>query len=213
MWWLVGCVVATLAHAVASLLWLPEPAPDPDAEPKLAYRALLTWPRIAVLGLVASLAASTLLIVPVPVRPVWFVYCSAVLVAVWIDLQTTYLPKLLHWVCLAELLIALAWVRPGFDAAARVAIAGLTTAALFWVVWRSSGTFGFGDVRLGLIVGGVPALWGWAHWYQALFLGVLIGAIWAVAAALRARRRDAVFPYGPALWLGPVLMAVIAAAS
>lgn len=212
-WLVAGCVLATLLHALVSLLWLPEPEPERGSEAKVLYRALLTWPRMSGLVLLAGLAASTLLVVPGQMRPVWFVYCSAALVAVWIDLQTTYLPLLLHYVCLVEICVVLAWFGPGWDVAARMVAAGLITAGLLWVVWRFSGTFGFGDVRLGLIVGGVAAMWGWSHWYQALFVGVLIGALWAIAAALRARKRDAIFPYGPSLWLGPVVMALVIAFS
>jgi leader peptidase (prepilin peptidase) / N-methyltransferase len=74
---------------------------------------------------------------------------------------------------------------------------------------------GFGDVRLGFVAG---AVLGWIGWstldpvlgplqlvFAALFAGSLVGTLWG-GALLVVRRRNAAFPFGPALALGAVAM-------
>lgn len=76
---------------------------------------------------------------------------------------------------------------------------------------------GFGDVRLGVVAG---AVLGWVGWsaidpvlgplqlvLAALFVGGLVGTLWG-GALLVVRRRNAAFPFGPALALGAVAMAL-----
>ena len=63
-------------------------------------------------------------------------------------------------------------------------------------------------MRLGLLVGVVGATWGWTGWLWALLSGTLIGAVWAIIHALRGRACEP-FPYGPALWLGPLAVAAL----
>ena len=46
-------------------------------------------------------------------------------------------------------------------------------------------------------------------WTTALLAGTLIGAGWAIVHALRGRASEP-FPYGPSLWLGPVVAAALA---
>ena len=45
-------------------------------------------------------------------------------------------------------------------------------------------------------------------WTTALLAGTLTGALWAIVHALRGRASDP-FPYGPSLWLGPVVAAAL----
>ena len=90
------------------------------------------------------------------------------------------------------------------------ALAGAcATSGVFWLVWRFSGSFGFGDVRLGLLVGAAAGSMGLQAWTTALLAGTLIGAGWAIVHALRGRASEP-FPYGPSLWLGPVVAAALA---
>ena len=90
------------------------------------------------------------------------------------------------------------------------ALAGAcATSGVFWLVWRFSGSFGFGDVRLGLLVGAAAGSMGLQAWTTALLAGTLIGADWAIVHALRGRASEP-FPYGPSLWLGPVVAAALA---
>lgn len=76
---------------------------------------------------------------------------------------------------------------------------------------------GFGDVRLGVVAG---AVLGWVGWsaddpvlaplqlvFATLFVGSLVGTLWG-AALLAVRRRNAPFPFGPALAFGAVAMAL-----
>ena len=128
----------------------------------------------------------------------------------WVDLRTTWLPKRLHWIATAQVTAGLSVVAVLSPNAAVMALVGaFVTFGLFWLVWRFSGNFGFGDVRLGLLVGAVSGAPGLQTWTTALLAGTLIGAGWAVVHVLRGRASEP-FPYGPALWLGPIAAAALA---
>jgi len=116
----------------------------------------------------------------------------------------------LHWIATAQVAVGLAMtalLAPGSTAAG--VIGALAAFGLFWLVWRFSRNFGFGDVRLGLLVGAAAGSMGLQAWTTALLAGTLVGAGWAIVHALRGRAADP-FPYGPALWLGPIAAAALA---
>jgi leader peptidase (prepilin peptidase)/N-methyltransferase len=68
---------------------------------------------------------------------------------------------------------------------------------------------GFGDVKLGLLLGLYLGAEGLAAVVWGLLLGSLIGAIVAVPVALRARDRHAGIPFGPPLALGAVITLMV----
>lgn len=210
-------------HAALILPRLAEPVDGPALH-KPPYATLSTRGHLLAL-MAASLGCQMVSrLDAAALAPVWTVYGSAVLVLVWVDARTTWLPRSLTWLCAAEVLAAFLVValrRPGGRAQLAVADllvalgGGLAAMALFWVIWRiSHAGIGFGDVRLALIVGMVAASGGSGQWWLALMLSSLTGVLWALLhGRLRARRGSRPdrpgggkeFAYGPALWCGPYL--------
>ncbi|MBB1571822.1 MAG: prepilin peptidase [Propionibacterium sp.] len=181
---------------------------DP-ADPPPDYTALARPWDAVLLGIVAFGSACALWRVPPVQLPLWFGYLGAGGALVWVDLKTTWLPKRLHWVATAQVGAGLALVACASPGVAASAIAGAFAASgLLWLVWRFSRSFGFGDVRLGLLVGATAGSMGLQPWGLALVSGTLIGALWALIHALRGRASEP-FPYGPALWLGPLAAAIL----
>ncbi|HEX6237965.1 MAG TPA: A24 family peptidase [Acidimicrobiales bacterium] len=140
-----------------------------------------------------------------------------------VDLWVMRIPTRFAWTTgaavSATLLVAIAL---GGDVPAR-SIAGAAVGAaafggLLGVLYLvSPRLLGFGDVRLGVVSG---AVLGWVGWsaddpvlgpmqlvFAALFVGSLVGTLWG-AALLVVRRRNAPFPFGPALAVGAVAMAL-----
>ncbi|MGJ6981003.1 prepilin peptidase [Aestuariimicrobium soli] len=140
----------------------------------------------------------------------WFAWASAGLVLVVVDLATTYLPVRLHWWAAALTLVgvAAALVRQPSWALLGSTVGGAAVAAgFFWLVWRFSGQFGFGDVRLAAPLGALAGLLGWPGWFAALLAGTALGAVHGLVVTAWRRRHPSglgtAFPYGPALWCGP----------
>lgn len=137
-----------------------------------------------------------------PVWP-WLGYIALGAPLVVVDLRTTYLPNQLMHPLWATAGVGLA-ISAATDA--RAAIAGVVGAlagyAWFWGVWRMSSTFGFGDVRLAAVAGAVAGMSGMTGWLTSLVIATAIGAAAAIVARASGRT---VFPYGPWLWLGPVV--------
>lgn len=187
---------------------LPRIWAEPD-EPPPDY-ASLARPRDAVLLALVVLALSACLLrVPAGLFPLWFGHLGAGAALVLVDLRTTWLPRRLHWIAAAQVAagaVVTELLVPGTLPV--VAVGAAAGFAALWVVWRVTGNFGFGDVRLGLLVGAVGATWGWSGWLWSLLAGTVIGAGWAVVHALRGRAAEP-FPYGPALWLGPLVVAAV----
>ena len=82
---------------------------------------------------------------------------------------------------------------------AAVAVGG----GLFHLLWRWTGAFGYGDVRLAATIGAVTALDSVELVTTSLLLGTLVGAVWGVVHRLAGGR--GAFPYGPGLLAGPFL--------
>lgn len=191
---------------------LPRTGADPD-DPPPDYAALARPRDALLLALLVGLSSLALWRVPEVWFPLWFGHLGAGAALVWVDLRTTWLPRRLHWIATAQ--VALGAVVTGMllpQALPRLLLGAVATFALLWLVWRFTGNFGFGDVRLGLLVGAVGATWGWTSWLWSLLAGTLIGAVWAIIHALRGRAAEP-FPYGPALWLGPLLVAAVSGAT
>lgn len=201
------CAVVTALLTPAVLRALPEPDPsDPDVAGKTPYAALATPAVSAEVG-VASLAAG-LLATSTP-WPHWVAWASLTMVGVLacaIDAHTTWLPLPLAragWLVagLGAVVVAVAdasWV-PLAAAAAGAAALGV----LFHLLWRFTGAFGYGDVRLAATIGAVTALDSATLVGWSLLLGTAAGAVTGIAHRLLGRTGP--FPYGPGLLAGPFL--------
>lgn len=216
-------VVAAIAAALVGLghvLWvvpsLPEPTDHPATEqPKVRYGEVFTPYRA--LGCFAAFlcAGQVMWLLPAAQWPVWICYIGGGGALIAVDLYTTYLPRRLNYIVVAEVALTIfAWAAvAGWSKLAWPVIGGLGSMALLWLLWRFSGGIGFGDVRLGFLVGAIASLNGPMAALSALLLGSLVGAAWGVVHQLTRRRRAAGrhFPYGPALWLGPILLIPVTA--
>ncbi len=80
-------------------------------------------------------------------------------------------------------------------------------AALFLLAFISPRSFGFGDVKLGGVVGAYLGWFGWAHVYYGIFAGFVLGAVLSIGLLVtrRAGRKTAI-AFGPMLVLGPLLV-------
>lgn len=207
-------VVAGVAAAALALLVPRLPAPTDAEDGSGPNYAALATPTAAVGIFLATFAATLALwLVPPVLWPLWVPYLALGAPLVYVDLRTTYLPKRLNDLALCAMSIGLVVVALSHPVSALVAaLGGVAFLGLFFLVWRFSRSFGFGDVRLTALVGAVaaatdvdPMHTGYT-WFLAVFLGTFFGAIAAVTWALVRRRRGghAYFAYGPWLWLGPV---------
>jgi leader peptidase (prepilin peptidase)/N-methyltransferase len=80
-------------------------------------------------------------------------------------------------------------------------------AALFLLAFISPRSFGFGDVRLGGILGGYLGWFGWGEVYYGIFGGFLLGAALSIVLILtrRATMKTAI-PFGPMLIVGTLIV-------
>lgn len=186
---------------------------DPDAPD---FDALVTPSSIAAVAIATLAVAQILWLVPAEQWWLWLPYLAVGAPLVATDLRTTWLPLRLQRVALGTMLLGgLGLSATAWPLAAAAAVGGLAARGLFWLAWRLLPGLGFGDVRLMGLVGAVAALGGPTAWLTALLLGTLMGAGHGIAHAWWARRgagRPRHFPYGPALWLGPVVALLISAA-
>lgn len=206
---LISGVIA--AAAVGPLLRrVPEPQLEPDEE-KLRYAALATARTAAACLLWATaLAFVAAARVPFATLAPWLVLAVCGAIAAVIDIATTWIPRsLCHgaWALAALATLASAATLPAWPDALRAAIGAAGSGGLFWLVYEVAvrgerHLFGFADVRLAFLAGAVAAWHSWSTLASGLLLGTLIGAVWGVVTAI-VRRRDAAFPYGPSIVLGP----------
>ncbi|HEV7206249.1 MAG TPA: prepilin peptidase [Jatrophihabitans sp.] len=93
-----------------------------------------------------------------------------------------------------------AWLRAAEGAAAVYAV--LLALALI-----SPKGFGYGDVKIGGVLGGYLGWFGWLDVYFGIFAGFLLGSVVAVAVMAAGRgTRKTLIPFGPMLILGPLLV-------
>ena len=206
--------VAVLCAALAALLTaavtppvlrsLPEPV-DPDG--KLPY-TLLATPGVAITVGSASLAASLVVTLTLPWQH-WLAWSALSLVGVLactVDAHTTWLPLPLAragWAVATLGVVTLA-LASGTVMPARAAGAGaVAVGGVFHLLWRVTGAFGYGDVRLAATIGAVTALDSATLVAWSLLLGTVAGASIGVAHRLAGGR--GAFPYGPGLLAGPFL--------
>jgi leader peptidase (prepilin peptidase)/N-methyltransferase len=205
---LVLAVAVALATPVL-LRWLPIP---PDEEGVAPFIELAT-PGFRVAVLACSAIAGTIAFACLPAAqwPAWIGLVSVGALLGLIDLHTTFLPLRLNYLTTA---VAAAGVAASalLQGDARVLVAsaacGAVGAALFWLIWRVSHGFAFGDVRLAGLIGIVAGSRGAAFALAAFFFGTLVGAAWALAQRWR-KGVDEPFAYGPALLLGPLVALLV----
>ncbi|MHA7860881.1 A24 family peptidase [Tessaracoccus sp. Y36] len=199
--------LATTASAGA-VWWLIVPrlrVDDPDAPD---FAALVSWRTLlGVLG-TAGAASGVLWLVPTHHHWLWVPYLAVGVPLVAIDLLSTFLPKRLNALATALMAAGLAATAiTDWRGAAAAALGAAGAFVFFYLAWRLSASLGFGDVRLALLIGAVSGLAGVGTWTTALLTGTALGAVHGIAHALWARRdagRPRHFPFGPALWLGPL---------
>lgn len=209
---LVAALSVALAVATRPVLQrLPEPD---DAEDKLPYQALATPGFAAGVG-VASLAAGLLVLAAAPPAHwlAWTALSHVGVLSAAIDLQTTYLPRVLShlsWALAAAGTVVASLTAADPGVAGRAALGSLALGGFFLASWRlTRGGIGFGDVRLMLAVGAVAGVSGWWLVLASALAGTVIGAVWGVVSQVVTRERE--FAYGPALLAGPFVALAVQA--
>lgn len=124
-----------------------------------------------------------------------------------IDLDVHRLPIPLTWAVTAAtaLTLAITLTASGTpEILLRCAVTAALTATGWWVLAITTGGFGYGDVRLGLLTGGIT---GWASWdapLTAAIAAVILGGISAIA--LKVATPAATHqPFAPAMLLGALI--------
>jgi len=201
--------VAVTLGTPALLRWLPVP-PDEDG---VAPFIELATPGFRVSVLACSAVAGTVAFACLPTAqwPAWIGLVTLGALLGLIDLHTTFLPLRLNYLTAAVTAVGVAvsaWLQGDWWVLVTASVGGAVGAGLFWLIWRVSHGFGFGDVRLAGLVGIVAGSRGGAFALAAFFLGTLVGAAWALLQRGR-RRTDEPFPYGPALLMGPLVALLV----
>lgn len=202
-----GCLAASpyLARLTLSV-------PDRD-EPtwwrgRLASRCRRAWTALTAgaLGALAGAAAGWSALLPAFVA---LAVTSAPLVV--IDFEHHRLPDRLvrtAAVAGAVLLVQAALVRHDWHALLRSGEgAAAVFAVLFLLAFASPRSFGFGDVKLGAVLGGYLGWFGWGYVYYGVFAGFLLGMV--VALGLLATRRASLktaLAFGPMLIFGALVV-------
>lgn len=209
MVWAAAVVVGVLAGAVMALL-VPRVRIDDDEAP--GFGALVTRASVVGVAVAGFVAAQALWFVEPLQWWLWVPYLGVGAAMAYVDLRTTFLPMVMNYLALGLMLAGgVAVGIADWRALVGAAIGAVAAFALLWLVWRFSPGLGFGDVRLAVLIGAVAGVGGVQMWTASLFLGTLLGALHGIGHAIWARRdpdRPKFFPYGPALWLGPVVAAV-----
>ena len=206
---------------------LPEPDPEPQAEPdeaggvaqpeelKEPYAAIAASPRLRARSALAAAAAGALvgastgwawsLLFLLPLVPV------GVALAV-VDLRTKLLPSRIvlpaHAAVLALAGVAAAITHDG-RAYVRALVAMLVVRSCFWVLWWiRTGGMGFGDVRLSALLGFTLGYLGWAQVLVGTYSSFLLFGVPGLLIALARRDRAFLkteFPFGPFMLVGALL--------
>lgn len=209
-----GALIAAAIGLAASpyLARLTLSVPDRDdrrwwaGRPPTRHRVAITALATAVLGALGGIAAHVGALLPA--------FVVLALVAgplVVIDYEHHRLPDRLVAVGAGGALVLLtvaAAVRGSWHPWLRaVEGAAAVFAALFVLAFVSPRSFGFGDVKLGGMLGAYLGWFGWAHVYYGIFGGFVLGAVLSIAllATRRAGLKTAI-AFGPMLVLGALLV-------
>lgn len=212
MTWLTALGVVAVAISVWVVIVPRIRIDDPEA-PDLA--SLVTRRSAMLIAAVAALSTVVLWFIPTAHHWLWASYLAVGLPLVAVDLRTTFLPKRLNHVAGAAMVAGLIPLTISDWRAGVGAVIGAAGALLFfYAAWRVSSSLGFGDVRLALLIGAVSGQAGLTTWMTALLAGTVLGALHGIGHAVWARgheNRPAHFAFGPALWVGPLVAALITA--
>lgn len=97
------------------------------------------------------------------------------------------------------------WLLGGWRVAAAGVGGAVLAGAVFGLVWLvSRGGFGFGDVRMSLLIGAPTMATGLACFFWAIVLGSVVTLMWSLADRLVTRRARMV-PWAPGYLAGSVL--------
>jgi leader peptidase (prepilin peptidase)/N-methyltransferase len=210
----VGAVVGgAVCLAVAPYLArLTLSAPDREdarwwtGRPASARRTALCALAAAVLGVLGGAAAGWSALLPAFVALA--LVCAPLVI---IDYEIHRLPNRLVFVAVAAeiaLGVLAAAVRSDWSQLLRgVGGAAAVFAALFALWTAAPRSFGYGDVKLGGVLGGYLGWFGWLFVFYGVFAGFLLGSVVALAMLVtgRASMKTAV-AFGPMLILGPFLV-------
>ncbi len=203
----VGAALQALLMALIAtpiLRRLPAPVDEPDTDP---YRPLATPTFTAVaagLSFAGWLVIGT--VVPLAVQPAWLALNTLGVLLGLIDLRTTFVPAVLNriaWILAAIGVGITAIVMSAWWPVVYAAVGAGIAAGLYALFWRFGRGFGFGDVRLAALTGGVSATMGASVFGWTLFAGSIVGVVLGLIAISRGRGRE--YAYGPALVIGPYL--------
>ncbi|MFF4053530.1 prepilin peptidase [Streptomyces chartreusis] len=143
---------------------------------------------------------------PRPELVVWLLIAPAAVLLATVDFAAHRLPDVLSLPLAAAvlLLLAVAAVLPGSAGSWTSALLGsFILAACYFVLFLISKGFGFGDVKLGLVLGAVLGWYGWAIVLVGTFAGYLFGALYGIGLMLAGRAdRTSRIPFGPFLLAG-----------
>jgi len=218
-----GLVIAALM--AAGLGWMGRPVmvllpESPDAEPRspspiaISRTPHLGWWLAGAAFLQVVIVAEA---VPGHLLPAWIIVCGVGTWLAYIDWHTRVLPT---WIVVplfavtAFVVLLEAWLVADVSIFVEALAGSAVAFGSFWGLWwiaeqRRPGSFGFGDVRLsaplGLVLG---SLGPWAV-PVGLYLGFVAGAV--LAAFLKARGHQGGYAFGPAMLVGAVIGAVLAA--
>jgi leader peptidase (prepilin peptidase)/N-methyltransferase len=210
----IGVAVGAAVCVAASpyLARLTRSVPDRDepnwrrGRPASRQRLACTALAAAVLGGLAGAAAGWSALLPALV-----VLALATTPLVLIDYEHHRLPdRLIRPAAVAGfvLLVLAALVRHDWHALLRAAEGAVAVfAVLYLLMFVSPRSFGFGDVKLGAILGGYLGWFGWAYVYYGIFAGFLLGSVLSIAliATRRATLKTAI-AFGPMLILGALVV-------
>ncbi|MFT3877233.1 MAG: prepilin peptidase [Propioniciclava sp.] len=209
MSWPAAIVALTLAGLTCALTpavlrALPEPM-GPDTVGKPGYAALAT-PRFAWGVGAVSLAGGLIAFGALPAEHwlAWVALTSVNALACVIDARTTWLPaRLSHagWVIAAAGVPVVAVSHGSAWPVLGAAAGAIALGGGFHLLWRLSGAFGYGDVRLAATIGAVTGLVDADLVWVSAFAGTMVGALIGIGFRLGGRR--GAFPYGPGLLAGP----------
>lgn len=129
-----------------------------------------------------------------------------------IDFEHHRLPNRLVFTAAAAaavLLTAAAAAEDDWDAWLRALGGGAAVfAVLFAIAFAAPRSFGFGDVKLGGVLGAYLGWFGWTYVYYGIFAGFLLGTVVAVGLlATRKASPKTAMAFGPMLVLGALIVA------
>jgi leader peptidase (prepilin peptidase)/N-methyltransferase len=209
-----GAVIAGAIAVAASpyLARLTLSAPDKDMRDwwrgRPASRERLIWTAVigAVLGGFGGAAAGVGALLPA--FALYALVCAPLVV---IDYEHHRLPNRLVVIFAAGALVLLsltAVIHSAWHPWLRAVEGGAAVYALFFViVFIKPGSFGWGDVKLGGVLGAYLGWFGWVYVYYGMFGGFVLGALVSVVMLLARRATmKTEIPFGPSLILGPLIV-------